>query len=84
MADAIHLALSGLRAFQKKSDVIAHNVANANTDKINKNRTTFSESSTGGGVSAQVDPVRTPGIPKEIVRENETVEVETSHVDLGE
>lgn len=84
MTDSIHLALSGLAAFQKKTDVIAHNVANANTDNFKKSRTTFSESPTGGGVSAQVDKIGTPGIPKEIVRENETIEVETSNVDLGE
>jgi len=84
MADAIHLALSGLAAFQNKSDVIADNVANANTDNFKKSRITISESPSGGGVSAQVAKVRTPGIPKEIVQENETIEVETSNVDLGE
>lgn len=84
MADPIHLALSGLSAFQKKSDVIANNVANANTDNFKKSRTNLSESPNGGGVSAHISQIRTPGIPKEIVQENETIEVETSNVDLGE
>ena len=84
MVDAIHSALSGLAAFQKKSEVIADNVANASTDNFKKSRTIFSESPAGGGVSVRVDQVRTPGVPKEILQGNETIEVETSNVDLGE
>ena len=84
MTDAISSALSGLAAFQKKSDVIAANVANADTDNYKKRRAIIAESPTGSGVTVQVTEVRTPGIPKEIVQEDETIEVERSNVDLAE
>ena len=87
MTGSIHLSLSGLSAFQRKSEVIANNVANSDTDNFKKSRTVFSESPGGGGVTVQITQDQTPGIPKEIVQENETIEtvaVERSNVDLAE
>jgi len=84
MIDGIHSALSGLTAFQKKTDVIADNVANSDTDNFKKSRVVFAESPAGGGVTVQITRDLTPGMPKEIVQETETVEVESSNVDLAE
>jgi flagellar basal body rod protein FlgG len=43
MISAIHTALSGLTAFTKQIEVVAHNVANVNTDGFKKSKTEFVE-----------------------------------------
>ena len=75
--------LTALNAYRKKMNVIANNVANANTAEFKKSRVTFSEGP-NGGVSATVDRVETPGILKESFRNDQVVEVESSNVDLAE
>ena len=81
--DAVGSALSALSAFQKKSEVTANNIANVNTDKFKKSRTILTEG-TNGGVSATVQQMDTPGIPKETIRDGQPVTVESSNVDLAE
>ncbi|MEJ2040643.1 MAG: flagellar basal body protein, partial [Desulfosarcinaceae bacterium] len=76
-------SLSALTAFRKNLDVTANNIANVNTDEFKKSRVTFSEGD-GGGVSAQVQQINTSGVPKEVIRGDEVVEVESSNVDLAE
>lgn len=75
--------LSAFTAVRKKMDVTANNIANAGTDEFKKSRVTFSEN-TNGGVSATVDVVDTPGMPKETIRNDRIVDTESSNVDLTE
>jgi len=48
MISAIHTAFSGLTAFNKQIEVVAHNIANANADGFKKSRTEFVEIPSGG------------------------------------
>ena len=84
MISPLSSALSALSAFGKKMSVTSNNIANVNTDEFKKSRTTMQEG-THGGVKARIEEVDTPGYIKETVNEaGETVEVETSNVDLAE
>jgi flagellar basal-body rod protein FlgC len=83
MIDATGSAITAMKAFQKKMNVTAHNVANVNTDEYKKSRVTLSEGR-NGGVQATPDQVDTPGFPKETVRNGEIVETTSSNVDLAE
>ncbi len=83
MIDAASSGTAALKAFQKKMDVTANNVANVNTDEFKKSRVTMSEGS-NGGVTATIDQVDSPGIPKETVRNGEPAVTESSNVDLAE
>lgn len=76
-------ALSALNAFRKQLDVTANNVANIKTDDFKKSRVTMQEGP-HGGVQAEVQQIDTPGYPKEIYRDDQVVEVESSNVDLVE
>ena len=75
--------LSALNAFKKQLNVTANNVANMHTDGFKKSRVTFSQGDRGG-VVASVNPVETPGIPKESIRNDHIVETESSNVDLAQ
>lgn len=75
--------LSAINAFRKKMNVTANNVANLQTDGFKKSRVTFSERKSGG-VSANVEAVNTPGLPKESIRGDKITETESSNVDLAE
>lgn len=83
MIDPVQQSLSALSAFRKSLDVTADNIANVNTDGFKKSRVTFSEQ-TPGGVSAQVQQINTPGIPKETIQGDKLVDVESSNVDLAD
>ena len=83
MIDSISTALSGLKAFEKKTDVISNNIANAATDNFKKSRTVLEETSPNG-VKVSIRQIDTPGMPKEIVNEGEIEMTETSNVDLIE
>ncbi|MEJ2157911.1 MAG: flagellar basal body rod C-terminal domain-containing protein [Desulfobacteraceae bacterium] len=83
MIDAISSSLSALSAANKKMGVTSNNIANVNTDKFKKSRVTLSERA-NGGVSATVDLVDTPGIPKETIQNDQIVQTESSNVDLAE
>jgi flagellar basal-body rod protein FlgC len=61
MSDAFGIALTALRAFDKKLDVNAHNIANVNTDKFKKSRVDLQEAA-AGGVKATIEQVNIPGI----------------------
>ncbi|NOX25482.1 MAG: flagellar biosynthesis protein FlgC [Deltaproteobacteria bacterium] len=85
MISGIYSGLSSLRAIQTKTNSIANNVANINTDGFKKTRVTLHEGTVdGAGVTAYVQRVETPG-PKvyEQTRKGETL-VEKSNVDLTE
>jgi flagellar basal-body rod protein FlgC len=76
-------ALSALNAFRKKTDVTANNIANVNTDEFKKSRVNMQEGP-NGGVQASIQPINTPGDPKEIYQDDALVKVESSNVDLVE
>ena len=76
-------ALSALNSFRKQLNVTADNIANVNTDDFKKSRVNMQEGPQGG-VQADVQQIDTPGIPKEVIRDDEVVEVESSNVDLVE
>jgi flagellar basal-body rod protein FlgC len=80
---AISSSLSALSAFKNQAQVIANNVANVNTDGFKKSRTEF-KSEPGGGVSASVNKVNTPGGIVAQQTENGLELKETSNVDLAE
>ncbi|HFQ81451.1 MAG TPA: flagellar biosynthesis protein FlgC [Desulfobacterales bacterium] len=85
MISGISSGLSALRALTVKTNSIADNTANVNTDGFKKTRVTLHEGPAGGGtVSAYVQRLNTPG-PKvyEQTPKGETL-VEKSNVDLTE
>lgn len=83
MIYATNISLSALSAFRKKMDVTANNIANVSTDEFKKSRVAMEEGDPSG-VKAVIDRVETQGIPKETIRDGETVTVESSNVDLTE
>ncbi|HBH80466.1 MAG TPA: flagellar biosynthesis protein FlgC [Nitrospira sp.] len=83
MISAIHTALSGLAAFGKQIEVVAHNVANLNTDGFKKSRTEFMEVQTGGVLPVvQKDHTAGPTVLRDTGGNQFSVEL--SNVDLGE
>jgi flagellar hook protein FlgE len=83
MLSAIHTALSGLTAFGKQLDVVAHNVANVNTEGFKKSRTEFVEAP-GGGILPVVEKDDSSG--PAILRDEGGHQFVTEHsnVDLGD
>jgi flagellar hook protein FlgE len=75
--------LSALSAARKQLGVTANNIANTHTDKFKKSRVSLSEG-VSGGVSANIDVVDTPGIPKDTIENDRIVQTESSNVDLAE
>jgi flagellar hook protein FlgE len=83
MISAIHTALSGLAAFSKQIEVVAHNVANVNTDGFKKPKTEFVEIPNGGVLPVvEKDDSSGPTVLRD-TGSNQTM-VELSNVDLGE
>jgi flagellar hook protein FlgE len=87
MSEAIHTALSALRANLSKLDVTANNLANANTLDFKKSRASLEETAPAG-VKVTLTRIETPGTPlppDEILREGRemsNVSVEEELVDL--
>ena len=83
MISAIHTALTGLTAFGKQLEVVAHNIANVNTDGFKKFRTTFVEAP-ASGVLPVVEKDNSPG--PTVLRDSgrNQLEIELSNTDLGE
>ena len=83
MISAIHTALSGLGAFGKQIEVLAHNVAHLNTDGSKKSRTEFVEVQTGGVLPVvEKDNASGPTVLRDTG--GTQFQVELSNVDLGE
>ncbi|HMS84938.1 MAG TPA: flagellar basal body rod C-terminal domain-containing protein [Nitrospira sp.] len=83
MISAIHTALSGLAAVGKQIDVVAHNVANLNTDAFKKSRTEFVEVQTGGVLPVvEKDTAAGPTVLRDTG--GSPFPIELSNVDLGE
>lgn len=83
MVFSINSSTSAVNAFATKMRVTANNVANVNTDGFKKSRVTLSEGQSGG-VKANVGQVDTPGFPKQIIKDGQIEEIESSNVDLTE
>jgi len=83
MISAIHTALSGLMAFGKQIEVVAHNVANLNTDGFKRSKTEFVEVPTGGVLPVvEKDNSAGPTVLRDTA--SSPAMVELSNVDLGE
>ncbi len=85
MISGISAGLSALKALTVKTNSIADNTANVNTDGFKKTRVTLHEGAPGGGtVSAYVQRLNTPG-PQvyEQTSQGETL-IEKSNVELTE
>jgi len=61
MPQVFRIALTAFRAFDKKLDVNANNIANMDTNNFRKSRVEFQENA-GGGVQVTISRVDTPGI----------------------
>lgn len=83
MLPAIHSGLSGARAFERKVDVAAQNVANASTLDYKKSRAVLEEGP-AGGVSARLERVASPGPLVADPTGQGAAPVELSNVDLAE
>lgn len=82
MPSALGIALTALKAFDKKLDVSANNVANVETNNFKKSRVEFQENA-DGGVKVTISSVDTPGM--EIDPDARTGEAQqTSNVSLEE
>jgi len=64
MPQAFSIALTGLKAFDRKLDVNANNIANVNTDNFKKSRVELQEAA-NGGVEVTISKVETPGMELE-------------------
>lgn len=83
MISAIHTALTGLTAFGKQLEVVAHNIANVNTDGFKKFRTAFVEAPTSGLLPVvEKDESSGPTVLRDTGRHQ--LEVELSNTNLGE
>ena len=83
MLPAIQSSLSGIRAFGKKLDVHADNIANSGTDGFKKSRAVFS-SKENAGVRVDIEKVATPGLLNPAAAGNSSAKKELSNVDLVE
>ena len=79
MSNTANIALTALRAFDRKSEVIANNITNINTDRFKKSRADLEEASPSG-VKVTLERVNTPGDTVTIGE----VERETSNVNMEE
>jgi flagellar basal body rod protein FlgG len=79
MSNAADIALTALRAFDRKNEVITNNIANVNTDGFKKSRADMTQT-TLPGVTLSTQRVNTPGDTVTI----NGVERETSNVNMDE
>ena len=83
MIKALWSGVAGIRAFEKKADVTAHNVANVNTDGFKKSRAVMVEDRTGAP-RVTVDRVELSGYAVVEETGDGRTERELSNVDLAE
>ena len=86
MSNAMNIALTALRAFDKKLDVSANNVANVNTNGFKKSRADMQETYPDG-VKVSISQINTPGLllPEDAEGNSppSSEPVESSNVDLA-
>jgi flagellar basal-body rod protein FlgC len=83
MISSVKSTLSALKAFEKKMDIIANNVANVETEEFKKSRATFVEGPENT-VNVDVTQPEDPGPAVVQVRDGQIEEKEMSNVDLAE
>ena len=83
MISALNGTISDLRAFATKLGVTADNIANVNTDGFKRNLTILHEN-INGGVRVEIRKDESPGFRYDAFESGETVEKETSNVNLDE
>ena len=83
MIPIISSNLSALRAFGKKIAVIAHNVANIESEGFKKSRAVLKEGPVND-VSVEISTVETPGPLVPVEEDGKTVLKEASNVELAE
>ena len=84
MSNAAKIALTALQAFDRKSEVIANNIANVNTDGFKKNRAN-AEALSPSGVKVTIEQVNTPVDSVtigEVPRESSNVNLEEEFIAL--
>ncbi len=87
MSNAMNIALTGLRTFEKKLDVTANNTVNVNTDGFKKSRAEMQEACPAG-VKVTISKSDEPGmlLPVDFgsmeMRESSNVNLEEEMVDL--
>lgn len=81
MSLAINVAMTALRALDKKMEVTANNTANVNTDGFKASRVETQEAYPGG-VKVTISQTETPGTPLPVAEGSETAE--SSNVSLEE
>lgn len=74
---------SALKAFNKKLNTSADNIANVNTNRFKRTQATMTEGE-NGGVRVELNKDNRPGMPVEEIRDGRSVETESSNVDLAE
>jgi flagellar hook protein FlgE len=86
MPQVFNIALTGLKAFDRKLDINANNIANAGTNNFQKSRAHLQEAA-DGGVEVTISKVETPGMeidPNEktgAARQSSNVVLEEEFVD---
>jgi flagellar hook protein FlgE len=83
MISPLNSTVSALQAYRGQMEVTANNIANVNTDGFKKSRASLQEG-TSGGVQVNIKQVDTPGQRYQALEGDQTVEKETSNVDLTE
>jgi flagellar basal-body rod protein FlgC len=83
MISSVGITLSALKAFGKKMDVIANNVANVETEEFKKSRATLVEGPESN-VKVEITQPEDPGPTVVEVKNVQIEEKELSNVDLAE
>lgn len=83
MISSVGSTLSALKAFGKKMDVIANNVANVETEEFKKSRATLVEGPESN-VKVEITQPEDPGPTVVEVKNGQIEEKELSNVDLSE
>lgn len=80
-APAAQIAVSALKALEKKADVTANNIANVNTNEFKASRALF-ETGEGPGVSVTITEEDTPGTTQPDGSESSNVNLPVELVNL--
>lgn len=84
MISGIYSGVSALKAIATKTQSVANNTANINTDGYKKTRVTLKEGAPQQGVTADIHKIETPGPLVYEQTQKGVVQVEKSNVDIAE
>jgi flagellar basal-body rod protein FlgC len=83
MISSVNSAISALHAFEKKMGVTANNIANVRSEEYKKSQAVLTEGQRNN-VAVTVEKIETPGPIIYEVNGKETIEKESSNVNLAE